>query len=349
MEIADVSREVQTASDAALAQIAEAEGAEALERLRPSILGKKSGIRQLMSLLGRLPAEERPRVGQIINEAQEKVEAAFAERRTALEEATLQSRLATEAVDVTLPAPRGWQGALNPVTAVAREMTRIFTSMGYSVATGPEIETGFYNFDALNFPPDHPARDAHDTFFLPNGLLLRTHTSPIQIRYMQNLKPPFAVICTGRTYRFDNPDATHSPVFNQIECLVVDKGISMAHLKGTLEVFLSALFGKPIETRLRPSYFPFVEPGAEVDARCFLCEGKDAGCRVCKGAGWVELLGAGLVHPNVLRHCGVDPAVYSGFAFGAGIERIAMAKYNIRTIKSLYDNDVRFLRQFANA
>jgi phenylalanyl-tRNA synthetase alpha chain len=346
MAAEQLEQELEQAESGALARVAECGDLAALERLRPDILGKKSTIRQLMKLLGGMPAERRPEAGRVINEAQARVEAAFEARLAALREEDLARRLETERIDITLPAPMQPLGALHPLTRTLNEIIRIFVSMGFEVATGPEVETEYYNFDALNFAPNHPARDSHDSFYLPGGGMLRTHTSPVQVRYMQSHKPPVAIIAPGRTFRVDDVDATHSPVFSQVEGLLVDKGVSMAHLKGTLTAFAHAMFGRDLSTRFRPSYFPFVEPGAEMDVQCWECKGRSAECRVCRASGWVEILGAGLVHPNVLRNVGYDPEEVSGYAFGMGVERVTMLRYGISSIRSLYENDVRFLAQF---
>lgn len=347
MELDDIKKQVAEAEEKGRAAIEAAKDSEELERVKPEILGKKGTLRQLMKLLGQLNADIRPAAGAMINEAVRRVEGIFEERAEALREKELEERLARERIDITLPGTTRPTGTLHPLTLTLREIERIFASMGYDVATGPEIETEFYNFDALNILPDHPARDMHDTFFLAPGTILRTHTSPVQIRFMKAHKPPLAIIAPGRVYRVDDIDATHSPVFHQVEGLVVDRDISFAHLKGTLTEFLHAMFGKDLATRFRPSYFPFTEPSAEVDVQCFACRGKNAECRICKGTGWIEVLGSGMVHPNVLENVGLDPLEVSGFAFGLGVERFAMLRYGITNIRAFYENDIRFLRQFA--
>jgi phenylalanyl-tRNA synthetase alpha chain len=346
MPITELENEIQQAETAAISSISSASDAAALEHVKPDILGKKSPIRQFLRRLGELSAEERPEAGKVINLAQERVENAFEERLAALRDSELRQKLETERIDVTLPSGGSQLGSLHPLTLTLREMERIFVSMGYEIATGPEIETEYNNFDALNIAPDHPARDMHDTFYLWNGNILRTHTSPVQIRYMQNHAPPLAIIAPGRVYRVDDIDATHSPVFHQLEGLLVDREVSMAHLKGTFDEFFHALFGKDLKTRFRPSYFPFTEPSAEVDMQCFVCGGKSTNCRTCKQSGWIEMGGAGLVHPKVLENVGINPAQYSGFAFGLGVERLTMLRYNVPTMRLLYENDLRFLRQF---
>jgi phenylalanyl-tRNA synthetase alpha chain len=346
MALEQLDDQLKTAEATAMAQIAGAADLAALERVKPDMMGKKSALRQLLRLLGTLPAEDRPRAGSVINEAQARVEAAFEERLAALRDADLARRIETERVDITLPAPRRASGTLHPLTLTLREIERIFVSMGYEVANGPDIETEFNNFDALNILPDHPARDMHDTFYLAPGTILRTHTSPVQIRYMKAHAAPVAIIAPGRVYRVDDVDATHSPVFHQVEGLLVGRGVSMAHLKGTLTEFLHAMFGKDLATRFRPSFFPFTEPSAEVDVQCFVCRGAAGACRICKGTGWIEVLGSGMVHPNVLENVGYNPREVTGFAFGLGVERFAMLRYGIPNIRCFYENDIRFLTQF---
>lgn len=321
---------------------------KALDSVKPEILGKKSPIRGLMKRLGELPAEERPAAGQAINGAAIRVEQTFAARHAALSGEARQRRMENEKIDITLPGssplPRG---SVHPLVRTMDEMVAVLVSMGYEVATGPEVESEYNNFDALNIAADHPARDMHDTFYLPGGLILRTHTSPVQVRHMLSHKPPVAIISPGRVYRVDDVDATHSPVFHQLEGLYVDKEVSLAHLKGTLQEFLRAMFGAGLNTRFRPSFFPFTEPSAEVDVQCFVCRGASKTCRVCKGTGWIEVGGAGMVHPKVLENVGYDSSEVSGFAFGLGIERFTMLKYGLSSMRPLYENDVRFLRQFA--
>jgi len=261
-----------------------------------------------------------------------------------MEEKALDARLAAEKLDVTVPGKASKVGHRHPLTLVQRDMEEIFIGMGFSIAEGPEVEYDYYNFQALNIPENHPARDTQDTFYITNNILLRSQTSPVQVRTMEVQKPPIRIISPGRVYRSDAVDATHSPLFHQLEGLVIDKGITMGDLKGALEMFAKRMFGENTQIRFRPHHFPFTEPSAEVDVSCFLCGGK--GCRFCKGEGWIEILGAGMVHPNVLRNCGIDPEVYSGFAFGLGVERIALLKYHIDDMRLLYENDVRFLSQF---
>lgn len=339
MSMTELQAAVAAAEAAALTMIAQAADLAALEALRPELLGKKSALRTHMKGLGSLPAEDRPEAGRVINDAQARVEEAFAARLAELREADLARRLESERIDITLPAPAAPAGSLHPLTLTLLEIERIFVSMGYDVAEGPESETEANNFDLLNILPHHPARDMHDTFYLEAGGILRTHTSPVQVRYMLAHKPPLAIIAPGRVFRVDDVDATHSPVFTQVEGLVVDRGISMAHLRGTLDAFLKAMFGEDVETRFRPSYFPFTEPSAEVDMRWHGAKG---------GGGWLEVLGCGMVNPAVLENCGIDSREFTGFAFGLGVERFAMLRYGIPTIRAFYENDIRVLRQFAS-
>ena len=315
----------------------------AWDELRLRWVGRKQGlIRDLLARMGSLAPAERRDYGQAVNRLKEGVEARLAALDQALAAAERERESRRAAVDVTLPGRRPAVGTLHPVTVVIREMEAIFAELGYSVAEGPEVEDDFHNFEALNFPPDHPARDTQDTFFVEGGLLLRTHTSPVQIRTMLARKPPIRVICPGRVFRFDN-DLRHSPMFHQVEGLAVAEGITFGHLKGTLEAFVHRLFSPDTGVRLRPSFFPFTEPSAEVDITCPFCHG--GGCATCSGTGWMEILGSGMVDPRVLASCGIDPAVYSGFAFGLGVDRVAMIRYGIPNIRMLFDNDERLLRQ----
>lgn len=291
-----------------------------------------------------LSAEERPVIGQLANKIRADIEEAISARSAELKAALAARRLKEEKLDVTLPGKPLKVGKLHPYNAVLNEIEEIFLGMGFDIAEGPEVEYDYYNFEALNLPPDHPARDTQDTFYISDNVLLRTQTSSIQVHVMENQKPPIRIIAPGRVYRSDAVDATHSPIFHQMEALVVDKGITMADLNGTLEMLMKRLYGEDCKIRLRPHHFPFTEPSAEVDITCFNCGGK--GCSMCKNEGYVELLGAGMVHPKVLRQCGIDPEVYSGFAFGLGLERIVMAKYGINDMRLLYENDLRFLNQF---
>lgn len=335
--------QLEKISTTALSAITAADSEAQLQEIRVRLLGRKGELTALMKGLGSLSSEERPLVGQIVNSVRDKIEAAL---EFALEEARQRSRTArlqSERVDVSLPGRRPIKGSKHPVSLVIEEVCDIFAGLGFSVAEGPEIEHDWYNFEALNFPPEHPARDMQDTFFVENDLLLRTHTSPVQIRTMLKQKPPLRIIAPGTVYRCDS-DATHSPMFHQIEGLMVDSSVSFGDLKGILTVFTNQLFGQKTGVRLRPSFFPFTEPSAEVDIACVICGGK--GCRVCKGSGWLEILGAGMVDPEVFRHVDYNAEQVSGFAFGMGIERIAMLKYGISDMRLLFENDVRFLRQF---
>ncbi|GIX31971.1 MAG: phenylalanine--tRNA ligase alpha subunit [Porticoccaceae bacterium] len=329
--------------EAALAELAAAGDRAALEQVRVAYLGRKGRLTALLRELGRLPAEERRAAGARINEAKERLEHAIAERRRALEAAAIADRLDKETLDVTLPGRRAEVGGLHPVTRTLERIARLFQAAGYEVAEGPEIEDDYHNFEALNIPPHHPARAMHDTFYVDDRHVLRTHTSPVQIRVMESRRPPFRVICPGRVYRCDS-DLTHTPMFHQVEGLVVDRDLSFADLKGTVDAFLKAFFEEDLPVRFRPSYFPFTEPSAEVDIRCAGCRG--VGCRLCKGTGWLEVMGCGMVHPAVFAHCGVDAERYSGFAFGVGIERMAMLRYGVPDLRLLFENDLRFLQQF---
>ena len=316
----------------------------ALEALRIKYLGKKGELTAVLRGMGQLSPEERPVVGQIANEVRAEIEEALTAKKAALADSALDAKLAAEKLDVTVPGKKSKIGHRHPLTLVQRDMEEIFIGMGFSIAEGPEVEYDYYNFQALNIPENHPARDTQDTFYITEKILLRSQTSPVQARTMEVQKPPIRIISPGRVYRSDAMDATHSPLFHQMEGLVVDKGITMGDLKGMLETFAREEFGEDTRVRFRPHHFPFTEPSAEVDISCFMCGGK--GCRLCKGEGWIEILGAGMVHPNVLRNCGIDPEVYSGFAFGMGVERIAMLKYHIDDIRHFYENDVRFIEQF---
>ena len=315
-----------------------------VEALRIQYLGKKGELTAVLRGMGKLSAEERPVVGQLANEVRSAIEEEIEKKTAAIKTAALEAKLQAEKLDVTVPGDKTPVGKPHPLALVQRQLEEIFLGMGYSIAEGPEVEYDYYNFQALNIPKDHPARDTQDTFYITENILLRSQTSPVQARVMEKQKPPIKIISPGRVYRSDAVDATHSPLFHQCEGLVVDKGITMGDLKGTLEMFAQTMFGADTKIRFRPHHFPFTEPSAEVDVSCFACGGK--GCRLCKGEGWIEVLGAGMVHPNVLRMCGIDPEVYSGFAFGLGIERIVMLKYHIDDMRHLYENDVRFLHQF---
>lgn len=326
------------------ALIAAAENAAAVDELRVRFLGKKGELTAMLKQMGRLSAEERPAIGALANEVREAITADIARRTKELEAAALSARLAAEEIDVTLPGKAIPQGRLHPFEQVLGELEEIFLGMGFDIVSGPEVELDHYNFEMLNMPKSHPARDTQDTFYFTENMLLRTQTSPMQIRTMEKQKPPIRIICPGRVYRSDAVDATHSPVFHQCEGLVVDKGITFGDLKGTLELFIKKLYGEQMRVRFRPHHFPYTEPSAEMDMSCFKCGGK--GCSMCKGEGWVELLGCGMVHPQVLKNCGIDPDVYSGFAFGMGLERTTMWRYGIDDLRLLYENDLRFLKQF---
>lgn len=315
-----------------------------LEALRIRYLGKKGELTAVLRGMGKLSAEERPVIGQIANEVREAIENELTVRAQQQKTAALAARLAAEKLDVTVPGTVPEIGHIHPLDRVQRDMEEIFIGMGFDIVEGPEVEYDYYNFQALNIPPDHPARDTQDTFYITDNILLRSQTSPVQARTMEKRKPPIRIISPGRVYRSDAMDATHSPLFHQMEGLVVDKNVTMGDLKGTLEMFAKKMFGEETKVRFRPHHFPFTEPSAEVDVSCFACGGK--GCRLCKGEGWIEILGAGMVHPNVLRMCNIDPDEYSGFAFGMGVERVTMLKYHIDDIRHLYENDVRFLSQF---
>ena len=328
---------------AGLSELSTASTEDGLQELRVKYLGKKGELTGVMKGLGSLSAEERPLVGQVVNTVKGKLEEAFDLRAVEIREAVKAARLSAEKLDVTLPGRRRPIGSKHPITLVTEEICSIFAALGFAVAEGPEVELDFYNFEALNLPKDHPARDMQDTFYFGESVLLRTHTSPVQIRTMLQQPPPVRIIAPGTVYRCDS-DATHSPMFHQIEGLMVDKGITFGDLKGILTLFISQLFGKDIGVRLRPSFFPFTEPSAEVDIACVICRGK--GCRVCKETGWLEILGSGMVDPEVYRHVGYDSELYTGFAFGMGIERIAMLKYGIADMRLLFENDLRFLKQF---
>jgi phenylalanyl-tRNA synthetase alpha chain len=327
----------------ALAEVAASHDLGALDESRVRWLGKKGTLTEQLKSLGGLPAAERPAAGQRINEAKERVHAAIEARRGALARAEVERELAAGRVDVTLPGRGEQRGGLHPVTLARLRIEEIFRRAGFEVATGPEIEDDFHNFEALNFPPNHPARAMHDTFYFPDGRLLRTHTSPVQIRALLSQGAPIAIVAPGRVYRCDS-DMTHSPMFHQLEGLKVDENISFANLKAALHGFLQSFFERDLAMRLRPSYFPFTEPSAEVDMSCVFCEGK--GCRTCKHTGWLEIAGCGMVHPNVLKASNIDPERYTGYAWGMGIDRLAMLRYGVSDLRLFFENDLRFLEQF---
>lgn len=327
-----------------LKQIDASENLDKLNEVRVSALGKKGALTELLKSMKEVAPQDRPKVGQMINEVRAEIETALETEKAKLEDRVMEARLKNEVIDVTLPAKKNSVGHRHPNTIALEEVERIFVGMGYEVVRGPEVEKDYYNFEALNIPKDHPARDEQDTFYINEEIVLRTQTSPVQVRTMEQGKLPIRMIAPGRVFRSDEVDATHSPSFHQIEGLVIDKNITFADLKGTLQEFAQELFGPETKTKFRPHHFPFTEPSAEVDVSCFKCGGK--GCRFCKGSGWIEILGCGTVHPNVLRMCGIDPDEYTGFAFGVGLERIALLKYEIDDMRLLYENDVRFLKQF---
>ncbi len=327
----------------ALADVNASADLAALDEVRVRVLGKKGALTEQLKGLGALPAAERPAAGQKINEAKVAVQAAIEVRRQRLEAAALDAELAKGAIDVTLPGRGQERGGLHPVTRTRLRIERIFTQAGFQVATGPEVEDDFHNFEALNIPKNHPARAMHDTFYFPDGRLLRTHTSPVQIRAMRATKPPLAVIAPGRVYRNDS-DMTHSPMFHQAEGIVVGENVNFANLKAMLHTFVEQFFEQPLGMRLRPSYFPFTEPSAEVDIECVFCHGE--GCRVCKQTGWLEILGCGMIHPNVLKSAGIDSEQWQGYAFGMGIERLAMLRYGVDDLRLFYESDLQFLKQF---
>lgn len=335
--------QIESLKERALAACNGASDVQALQEARVKFLGKKGELTALLRNMGNLPPEERPLVGKLVNEVRDQLEQAWKQKETDLAASKLQAQLEAETLDITLPGRKPRKGTYHPLTLVLNEIKSVFISMGYQVVEGPEIESDYYNFEALNIPKDHPARDMQDTFYLTEHLLLRSQTSPVQIRTMERQQPPIRIIAPGKVYRSD-ADVTHSPMFHQVEGLLVDKGITMADLKGTLQLFAEKLFGPDTKTRFRPSYFPFTEPSAEVDVSCIICKGQ--GCRVCSDTGWLEILGCGMVDPRVLAGVGYDPEEVSGFAFGMGIERIAMLKYGINDIRLFFENDLRFLKQF---
>ena len=325
--------------------IAAAGDLQALDQVRVDFLGKKGRITERMKMLGQLSADERPQAGQAINQAKQAVQQAVEARREALKNAILNTKLAGEKIDVTLPGRQQPAGSLHPVTRTLQRVEDLFSQMGFSVAEGPEIEDDFHNFEALNIPESHPARAMHDTFYFPDGTLLRTHTSPVQVRVMQAHKPPLRVIAPGRVYRCDS-DLTHTPMFHQVEGLMVDEQVTFTDLKAILIDFLKSFFeSEALQVRFRPSYFPFTEPSAEADIQCVMCGGE--GCRVCSQTGWLEVLGCGMVHPNVFKHVDIDAETYTGFAFGMGIERLAMLRYGVNDLRLFFENDLRFLKQFS--
>ncbi len=338
-----IEQQIEDIREAALKAVNEATDLESLEAARVKYLGRKGELTRLLRSMGEVSPEERPRLGKVVNEVRSLLEQELEKRRTVLAEEAKAKRLEAERVDITLPG-RAWPaGTRHPLTQIIDEIKQFFIGLGFRVVTGPEVETDYYNFEALNVPKEHPARDMQDTFYLSEDILLRTQTSPVQIRTMESQRPPVRVIAPGKVYRVD-ADVTHSPMFHQVEGLLIDEKITFGDLKGTLTAFVRALFGKERGVRFRPSYFPFTEPSAEMDISCFICDGD--GCRVCSNEGWIEILGCGMVHPRVLEMVGYDPEQVGGFAFGIGVERIAMLKYGVDDIRLFFENDIRFLRQF---
>lgn len=335
---------LQEIREKAIAQIQEAKDLDALNQIRVSVLGKKGELKQIMNGMKDVAPEDRPKFGQLVNTARQAIEEKLEEAKKAMEAEAMKQKLSFEKIDVTLPARKHKIGKAHPNTTTLEEVERIFTGMGFSVVEGPEVEKDYYNFEALNIPANHPAKDEQDTFYITKDILLRTQTSPVQVREMEKGNLPIRMIAPGRVFRADEVDATHSPSFHQIEGMVIDKGLTMADLKGTLQQFVQELFGKDTKVKFRPHHFPFTEPSAEMDVSCFKCGGK--GCRFCKGEGWIEILGCGMVHPRVLKMSGIDPEVYSGFAFGIGLERITLLKDEIDDMRLLYENDIRFIDQF---
>ena len=327
-----MKEQLEAIAKKAFEELAQSQDLKALDAVRVKYLGKKGELTAILKQMGKLSAEERPVIGQLANQVRGDIEEKLEQTKSELENKMLDLRLATETLDVTLPGKKNVIGKRHPLTVVLDELKEIVIGMGFEIAQGPEVELDYYNFEALNIPKDHPARDTQDTFYINDNVVLRTQTSPIQIRVMENQKPPIRILAPGRVYRADEVDATHSPLFHQVEGLVVDKNITMADLKGTLEVFVKKLYGED------------TEPSAELDVQCFHCHGE--GCSLCKGEGWIEILGCGMVHPKVLTNCGIDPEEYSGFAFGMGLERMVMMRYNIDDLRLFYDNDIRFLNQF---
>ena len=339
-----ISEQLDKIREEALKQIKGSDGLEKLNEIRVNFLGKKGELTSILKSMKDVAPEDRPKVGQLVNETREAIEKVLEETKNKMEAAARDAKLKAEVIDVTLPAKKNKVGHCHPNTIALEEVERIFTGMGYEVVEGPEVEKDYYNFEALNIPADHPAKDEQDTFYINGDLLLRTQTSSTQVHEMEKGRLPIKMIAPGRVFRADEVDATHSPSFHQVEGLVIDKNITFADLKGTLAEFAKQLFGPETKTKFRPHHFPFTEPSAEMDVSCFKCGGK--GCRFCKGEGWIEILGCGMVHPHVLEMSGIDPNEYTGFAFGVGLERIALLKYEIDDMRLLYENDIRFLNQF---
>jgi len=340
----NMREQIEAIAREAMEKLENVQDMKSLEEIRVLFLGKKGKLTGILKGMGALSAEERPVIGQLVNEVRKQLEDSITTNKNRLLQKEREERIAKETIDVTMPGTLLSRGRKHPLTQVLDEIKEVFIGMGYEIAEGPEVELDYYNFEALNIPKNHPSRDTQDSFYINENVVLRTQTSPVQIRVMEAKKPPIKIICPGRVYRSDQVDATHSPIFHQVEGLVVDKGVTMGDLIGTLQVFAKSLFGENTIIRLRPHHFPFTEPSAEVDVSCWACGGK--GCRVCKNEGWIEILGAGMVHPKVLEVCGIDPKIYSGFAFGLGVERTAMGRFNIDDMRLLYENDMRFLKQF---
>jgi phenylalanyl-tRNA synthetase alpha chain len=339
-----MKEKLNSIKESALNELKEAVSKIELENIRVKYLGKKGELTQILRGMGALSVEERPIIGKVVNEVKEALEKIIDEASEGIKSKEKELKLKREVIDISMPGKKKVLGKRHPLSLTLESVQDIFLSMGFSIVEGPEVELDYYNFEALNIPKNHPARGEQDTFYINDNIVLRTQTSPLQIRTMEKQQPPIKIIAPGKVYRSDAVDASHSPIFYQMEGLVVDKGITFADLKGTLDLFAKKMFGEDVKTKFRPHHFPFTEPSAEMDATCFLCQGE--GCKLCKGSGWIELLGCGMVHPQVLRNCGIDPEVYSGFAFGFGIDRMVMLNYGIEDIRLLYESDVRFLKQF---
>lgn len=339
-----MKEKLQAIQEEALKKISESKDLDKLYEIKVDILGKKGKLTEVLKGMKDVAPEDRPKIGQMVNDTRKEIEDKMEEMKTKLQDKVLEEKMKNEVIDVTLPANKNKIGHKHPNTLALEELERIFTGMGYEVVEGPEIEFDYYNFEALNIPENHPAKDEQDTFYIDRNIVLRTQTSSVQARVMENTQPPIRIISPGRVFRSDAVDATHSPSFHQVEGLAIDKNINFADLKGTLQDFAKELFGEDTQIKFRPHHFPFTEPSAEMDVSCFKCGGK--GCRFCKGEGWIEILGCGMVHPNVLKMSGIDPEKYQGFAFGVGLERIALLKYEIDDMRLLYENDDRFLKQF---
>ena len=337
-----MNEKITAVLDAAKERLNSAKEISAIDEIRVKYVGKKGELTGILKQLGALSPEERPKVGQLVNKAKTELDDLIKTKIAEIKEKELNESLKAEKIDVTMPGKRQNMGYKHPLSVVLDELKEIFMGMGYSIVEGPEVELDYYNFEALNLPKDHPARDTQDTFYISDNVLLRTQTSPVQVRVMEKQKPPLRIISPGRVFRSDEVDANHSPLFHQIEGLAVDKGITMGDLKGTLETFAKRLYGEDSVVRFRPHHFPFTEPSAEMDIQCFNCGGK--GCRLCKNEGWIEILGCGMVHPKVLENCGIDPEEYQGFAFGIGLERIVMRKFKIDDMRLLYENDMKFFK-----